>query len=104
MKTESSLVREIIIGVLTVGAVVFSIAYIVSLATQHPTLPTEKPAMVEKSDRFKISSHGSFAAGHGAHIREILIIKDTKTGKEYLGVTGVGVTEIVGSGKSATEE
>lgn len=30
---------------------------------------------------------------HVTHEREILIITDTKTGKEFIGINGVGITE-----------
>lgn len=54
--------------------------------------------------RFKIESYGSFDAGYSNNKREILIVTDTVTGKSYLGITGVGVTELVKRGKSQAEE
>lgn len=44
--------------------------------------------------RFDIKSHGKFRAGFDNGLREILMITDRKTGKEYLGITGVGITEL----------
>lgn len=67
--------------------------------------PVTPPIAVEKApDRFKIESQGYFNAGHQNNSREILIITDIKTGKEYLGITGVGVTELVRYGKHTTDE
>ncbi len=57
----------------------------------------------EKGTRFNVQSQGAFEAGYGNHPREILILTDTKTGKQYLAVTGCGTTEMhtEGSGKNA---
>jgi uncharacterized protein YcfL len=56
------------------------------------------------SKRFSVESQGGFNAGYSNHEREILIITDTETGKKYLGITGVGVTEMFQSGKTTAEE
>lgn len=58
--------------------------------------------MVDKSSRFQIESHGYFQAG--GRDREILVITDTKTKQAYLGIVGIGVSEIVvvQSGKTTT--
>jgi len=45
-------------------------------------------------ERFTIESHGKFHAGFGNNEREILLITDRKTGKVYLGITGVGISEL----------
>ncbi len=44
--------------------------------------------------RFTIESHGKFRAGFDNNVREILTITDTKTGATYLGITGVGISEL----------
>lgn len=43
--------------------------------------------------RFKVESHGKFESN--MREREILIITDLDTGKSYLGITGVGISELV---------
>jgi len=45
---------------------------------------------------------GTFNAGYGDNVREILILTDNKTGIQYLSVTGCGTTEMRSekSGKS----
>ena len=48
----------------------------------------------EQSTRFSIESQGTFNAGYDSHVREILVITDKKTGKEYLTITGCGTTEL----------
>lgn len=63
------------------------------------------PIVVETpTPRFKVESQGYFEAGLENHKREIIIITDTKTGKEYLGITGVGVSEMFQNGKHKAEE
>jgi len=44
--------------------------------------------------RFKASTHGYFFGGFNENRREIFIVTDTKTGREYLSITGCGVTEL----------
>lgn len=44
--------------------------------------------------RFSAEFHGEFRGGYGSHIRAIFIIKDNKTQKEYLAITGCGTTEL----------
>jgi hypothetical protein len=59
----------------------------------------------ELSPRFRIETQGTFDAGNrSGNPREVLIIKDMLTGKEYLGITGVGVSEMHSEGKSGTHE
>ncbi len=54
-----------------------------------------KPLSVENdTQRFTVTSFGKFNAGYDNHVREMLVIKDNKTGKSYFTVTGCGVTEI----------
>lgn len=48
----------------------------------------------EQQNRFLVESYGAIHAGYGDHMREILIITDSKTGKQYLTVTGCGTTEL----------
>lgn len=56
------------------------------------------------NQRFSVKSYGKFNAGHNDNIREICIITDSQTKKEYIAVTGCGVTEMVKAGKSKSEE
>jgi hypothetical protein len=50
---------------------------------------------VEKApERFEVTSYGSFQAGYDNNKREILILKDKNSGKEYLAITGCGVSEL----------
>jgi len=72
------------------------------IKTAKAAKPVEAPSAT--GARFVIEKHGWFKAGHQDNPREILIITDTKTHKEYLGVTGVGITELVKEGKSTREE
>jgi len=44
--------------------------------------------------RFKVESHGVFYAGYDNNKREIVIVHDLSTGQDYLGITGVGITEL----------
>ena len=44
--------------------------------------------------RFSVESQGKFRAGYGDHEREVMIITDTKTHRQYLVITGCGVTEM----------
>lgn len=74
-------------------------------------IPVNKVKQVEKtvekiteSSRFEIYSYGEFKAGYNNNNREILIIRDTETKKEYIAITGCGVTEVVRKGKTTSEE
>jgi tellurite resistance protein len=42
---------------------------------------------VEKVELFTITSKGTFKAGYNNEVREILIVKDNRTGVEYLAIT-----------------
>jgi hypothetical protein len=42
---------------------------------------------VEKVELFTITSKGTFKAGYNSEVREILIVRDNKTGVEYLAIT-----------------
>ena len=44
--------------------------------------------------RFTVASYGTFDAGLHNNTREILIVTDTKTHKQYLAITGCGTTEL----------
>ena len=46
------------------------------------------------TNRFAVQSFGQFYAGYYNHRREVLVITDTKTGVEYLAITGCGTTEL----------
>ncbi len=52
------------------------------------------PLKQVEGSRFKVETFGAFNAGFQNGKREILIITDTKTGQSYLGITGVGITEL----------
>jgi hypothetical protein len=52
------------------------------------------PKQQVEGERFTVVSHGRFKAGFENNVREILIITDTQTKRAYLGITGVGVTEL----------
>lgn len=54
--------------------------------------------------RFMVKSFGGFNAGHNDHYREILEITDVVTGKKYIGITGVGISEDFRVGKITTSE
>ncbi len=56
---------------------------------QPVTAPAEGP-----HQRFQAELQGRFYAGYGNHQRDIMLITDTSTGKKYLAITGVGVTEL----------
>lgn len=62
-----------------------------------PQLKKEVPIPAEKvlSTRFTVESQGRFDAGYGSNTREILIITDTKTKRQYLAITGCGTTELM---------
>ena len=45
--------------------------------------------------RFTVESHGKVCAGYREEPHELLIILDQQTGKKYLGITGVGMVELV---------
>lgn len=44
--------------------------------------------------RFTVEANGFFHGGYENHKREIFVITDRRTGKEYLAITGAGVTEL----------
>lgn len=44
--------------------------------------------------RFRVETCGRFKAGYENAEREILIITDTYSERKYLGITGVGITEL----------
>ncbi len=57
-------------------------------------IPVEK-AYQELEKRWKVESQGYFNAGsYYGNPREVLLITDTKTGATYLGITGVGISDI----------
>jgi len=55
---------------------------------------TVRPSAELNSSRFSVVSAGWFEAGNERNLREILVITDNETKKTYLGITGVGVTEL----------
>ena len=62
---------------------------------------------VESSERIQVTRIGVFADTLAYHdLRGVYLIKDTKTGAEYIGISGVGIQE-TGShncGKNCTSE
>jgi hypothetical protein len=70
-----------------------------STPSSPPSLPVQS-----KQNRFIVESFGYFEAGYADNKREILIIRDSVTGKEYIGITGCGVTEMSKRGKTMAEE
>lgn len=52
------------------------------------------PASTNTVPRFEVHSQGKFKAGYANSEREILLIKDTKTGIQYLGITDVSLIKI----------
>lgn len=36
--------------------------------------------------------------------REVYLLTDTKTGREYVGVSGIGISEVIQSGKTTSEQ
>lgn len=89
----------VLMGLLGCGEIEKSDNYI-------PVLPpTSKKVEAEIiNSRFTIRSFGKFKAGYNDNEREILIITDTETKKEYLSITGCGTTEVVHKGKTIGEE
>lgn len=62
-----------------------------------------RPTAELNSSRFSVVSAGWFEAGKEGNMREILIITDNETKQTYMGITGVGVTELrkVSNGKNS---
>lgn len=52
------------------------------------------PVAGVEGPRFQVETQGKFWAGYDNNVREILIITDTKTGEQYLGITGVGISDL----------
>lgn len=50
--------------------------------------------IINSDQRFTVTKHGTFNAGFDNNVREIIIITDTTTKRTYLGITGVGVSEM----------
>jgi predicted small lipoprotein YifL len=83
---------------------IISAAAVVALTgckEDEPTAPPDPDATVRVDNapvsqvegaRFKVATHGTFQAV--SYTREILVITDTKTGQKFLGITGVGVSEL----------
>ncbi len=95
-------------GLSMVMAVMVFFVLITLTITGCKSEPTSRPHtrldQFENSGRFNVESHGSFYAGHSDNRREIVIITDSKTKKSYIGVTGVGVTELYEVSDGETSE
>jgi hypothetical protein len=49
---------------------------------------------VVDSGRFTVKTHKRINAGYGNNVRDIMVIHDAETGRDYLAVTGCGTTEL----------
>ena len=58
---------------------------------------------VESVQRFVVTSQGTFNAGYNSSAREIFILKDMKTGKQYLGITDCTLIKIHEAQEEAAE-
>ena len=57
--------------------------------------PTKKITMLERSDRFQVDRVAIFEDRLAyEEKRGIYIIRDLQTGKEYVGVSGIGISEV----------
>jgi len=83
--------------------VVVVIAIVLCGCTDESNIPVKRNTEKLES-RFSIESKGSFSAGYQHQSREVLILTDSKTGRQYLLVTGCGATEYFQSGKYQVEE
>lgn len=59
---------------------------------------------VEKVELFTITSKGTFKAGYNNEIREILIVKDNRTGVEYLAITDCALIRRVKAKEEAVSD
>jgi hypothetical protein len=64
-----------------------------SPAENTPITPEQKP-IYDDTGRFTVHSFGRFYGGFDNNEREIFIITDTTTKKQYLAITGCGTTEL----------
>jgi hypothetical protein len=72
------------------------------------TLETSKPVKVEaETNRFTITRVNVFKDDLNVPNfylkRGIYILKDNETGKEYVGISGIGISELVQQGEHLTE-
>lgn len=64
--------------------------------------PPENVVMLEKTERFKVDRVASFEDRLAYEdVRSIYIIHDLQTGKEYIGVSGIGISEVSRHSKTA---
>lgn len=77
-----------------------SLPFLAESGCENPQAPDsrvpvfEVPKQQVEGARFKVERHGKFKAGYEENEREILVITDSTTGRQYIGITGVGVTEL----------
>lgn len=77
-----------------------SLPFLAGNGCEDPQAPDNKVPVFEvpkqqvEGARFKVERHGKFKAGYEDNEREILIITDSATERQYIGITGVGVTEL----------
>ena len=91
--------RLVIVGLVTVAALGGGCDAPQTTGPQQPRQPTaidvaDVTELEPGTPRFKVQSHGKFRAGFDNNVREILLITDLDTGKTYLGITGVGISEL----------
>jgi len=67
-----------------------------------PPQPASTLAPNGQNTRFKVTTAQQF--NDGDFTRTILVLQDSETGKEYLAVTGAGVTEIICHPKQGCHE
>lgn len=80
-------------GMLIVG-ITAGIIYGSTPASPKMEVIAPTPEAASEGPRFKAESVGYFKAGYEKNIREILVLTDRKTGRQYLAVTGCGTTEL----------
>jgi hypothetical protein len=62
---------------------------------EPPPNETTMEVVIGKSERFRVEQVGSFDDSLAYHWRRgIYVITDTQTGREYVGVSGVGISEV----------
>jgi hypothetical protein len=72
-----------------------------------PNMPMKETAPIMQSERVSVTRIGVFEDDLAYDNRRgIYVIKDSQTGKEYIGVSGIGITEsgIHSCGKSCVQE
>ena len=65
-----------------------------SVGSRVSTLPREQVTLIQPELKFELKKVQSFndSAAYGGY-RDVYILKDNETGKEYIGVSGIGISE-----------